>query len=116
MGRVTGRSRRVGRWWRADGSPYSRSRGSAPRPFCPISSSGDPPRRLGVFRLSPPWPPHPLRRTTAATALGGRMGHRSPDDLRRERRALLRLGLTGAALAAFPRSVQAAARRLAPPD
>ena len=44
------------------------------------------------------------------------MAPRSPDDLRRERRALLRLGLTGAALAALPPRVYAAARRFAPPD
>src|SRR5918997_3666378 len=44
------------------------------------------------------------------------MGHRSPDDLRRERRALLRLGLTGAGLAALPRPVRAAASRLSRPE
>jgi lantibiotic modifying enzyme len=36
------------------------------------------------------------------------MADRSPDDLRRERRALLRLGLTGAAFAALPRPLYAA--------
>src|SRR5918992_5143414 len=44
------------------------------------------------------------------------MANRSPDDLRRERRALLRLGLTGAALAALPRPLHAAARRVAGPE
>ncbi|MDQ3950872.1 MAG: hypothetical protein M3282_11070, partial [Gemmatimonadota bacterium] len=44
------------------------------------------------------------------------MAHRSPDDLRRERRALLRLGLTGAALAAFPHPLYAAAQRAARPE
>ncbi|MFN2565231.1 MAG: lanthionine synthetase LanC family protein [Gemmatimonadaceae bacterium] len=44
------------------------------------------------------------------------MARRSPDDLRRERRALLRLGLTGAVLAALPRPLHAAARRLARPE
>src|SRR3712207_4379293 len=48
--------------------------------------------------------------------MGGWMAHRSPDDLRRERRALLRLGLTGAAWAALPRPLYAAAHRLGPPD
>src|SRR3712207_1864118 len=44
------------------------------------------------------------------------MAHRSPDDLRRERRALLRLGLTGAAWAALPEPLHAAARAVARPD
>jgi lantibiotic modifying enzyme len=44
------------------------------------------------------------------------MARRSPDDLRRERRALLRLGLTGAALAALPHPLHAAAERFARPD
>jgi lantibiotic modifying enzyme len=44
------------------------------------------------------------------------MAARSPDDLRRERRALLRLGLTGAALAALPRPLRAAAHGWLPPD
>jgi lantibiotic modifying enzyme len=44
------------------------------------------------------------------------MAHRSRDDLRRERRALLRLGLTGAALAALPQPLYAAARRIARPE
>jgi lantibiotic modifying enzyme len=44
------------------------------------------------------------------------MAHRSPDDLRRERRTLLRLGLTGAALAALPQPLYAAARRIARPE
>lgn len=44
------------------------------------------------------------------------MARRSPDDLRRERRSLLRLGLTGAAFAAIPRSLYAAARRIARPE
>ena len=44
------------------------------------------------------------------------MINRSPDELRRERRALLRLGLTGAALATLPRPLHAAPRRLARPD
>jgi lantibiotic modifying enzyme len=44
------------------------------------------------------------------------MARRSPDDLRRERRALLRLGLTGAALAALPRPLYAASQRTAPPE
>lgn len=43
------------------------------------------------------------------------MAHRSPDDLRRERRALLRLGLTGAALAALPQPLYAA-QRIARPE
>jgi lantibiotic modifying enzyme len=42
------------------------------------------------------------------------MSQRSPDDLRRERRALLRVGLTGAALAALPRPLSAAARLARP--
>jgi lantibiotic modifying enzyme len=44
------------------------------------------------------------------------MAHRSPDDLRRERRALLRLSLTGAALAALPQPLYAAARQIARPE
>jgi lantibiotic modifying enzyme len=44
------------------------------------------------------------------------MARRSPDDLRRERRSLLRLGLTGAALAAIPRPLYAAAEQLARPE
>lgn len=44
------------------------------------------------------------------------MARRSPDDLRRERRTLLRLGLTGAAIASLPRPLRAASVRLAPPD
>ncbi|MDQ3998297.1 MAG: lantibiotic modifying-like protein [Gemmatimonadota bacterium] len=44
------------------------------------------------------------------------MAIRSPDDLRRERRALLRLGLTGAALAALPHPLYAATRGLARPE
>jgi lantibiotic modifying enzyme len=44
------------------------------------------------------------------------MAHRSPEDVRRERRALIRLGLTGAALAAFPKPLYAAARRTARPE
>jgi lantibiotic modifying enzyme len=44
------------------------------------------------------------------------MSNRSPDDLRRERRALLRLGLTGAAVAAFPSPLYASAERLARPE
>jgi lantibiotic modifying enzyme len=44
------------------------------------------------------------------------MSHRSPDDLRRERRTLLRLGLTGAALASLPRPLHALARRPTPAE
>jgi lantibiotic modifying enzyme len=44
------------------------------------------------------------------------MAYRSPDDLRRERRALLRLGLTGAALAALPQRLSAATQRIAGPE
>ncbi len=44
------------------------------------------------------------------------MPRRSPDDLRRERRTLLRLGLSGAALAALPLPLHAAARRLVRPE
>jgi lantibiotic modifying enzyme len=44
------------------------------------------------------------------------MANRSPGDLRRERRALLRLGLTGAALAALPQPLYAAARRISRPE
>ena len=45
------------------------------------------------------------------------MARRSLDDIRRERRALLRLGLTTAAMAAIPRSVlRAAEQRLVRPD
>lgn len=44
------------------------------------------------------------------------MRHRSPDDLRRERRALLRLGLTGAALSALPHPLYAASRCIARPE
>jgi lantibiotic modifying enzyme len=44
------------------------------------------------------------------------MARRSPDDLRRERRTLLRLGLTGAALAALPRPVHAAAAHFGRPE
>jgi lantibiotic modifying enzyme len=44
------------------------------------------------------------------------MAHRSPDDLRRERRALLRLGLTGAAWATVPRPLRTAAIRFAQPE
>jgi lantibiotic modifying enzyme len=43
------------------------------------------------------------------------MADRSPDDLRRERRALLRLGLTGAIWATVPRPLHAATTRLAGP-
>jgi lantibiotic modifying enzyme len=44
------------------------------------------------------------------------MTHRSPDDLRRERRALLRLGLTGAAVAALPQPLYQVAQRVARPE
>ena len=44
------------------------------------------------------------------------MVRRSPDDLRRERRLLLRLGLTGAAVAAVPRPLYAAAAHLVRPE
>ena len=44
------------------------------------------------------------------------MPDRSPDDLRRERRALLRLGLTGAAIASLPRPLYAFARRATPAE
>lgn len=44
------------------------------------------------------------------------MARRSPDDLRRERRSLLRLGLTGAALAAMPQPLHAAVRQLVRPE
>jgi len=44
------------------------------------------------------------------------MARRSPDDLRRERRALLGLGLAGAAAAAVRGPLYAAARRFAGPD
>jgi len=43
------------------------------------------------------------------------MADRSPEELRRERRALLRLGLTGAALAALREPLSAAAARVAKP-
>jgi lantibiotic modifying enzyme len=44
------------------------------------------------------------------------MAQRTPDDVRRERRALFRLGLTGAALATFPQPLYAAAQRIAGPE
>jgi lantibiotic modifying enzyme len=44
------------------------------------------------------------------------MAQRSPDDLRRERRALLRLGVTGAALAALPQPLYAATQRITRPE
>jgi lantibiotic modifying enzyme len=44
------------------------------------------------------------------------MANRSPDDVRRERRALLRMGLTGAALAALPQPLYAATRGIPRPE
>jgi lantibiotic modifying enzyme len=44
------------------------------------------------------------------------MADRSREDLRRERRALLRLGLTGAALAALPKPLYAAAEQVTRPE
>ena len=44
------------------------------------------------------------------------MAPRSPDDVRRERRALLRLGLAGAALSAIPQPLYAAVRRAGRPE